>query len=73
VTVASFNQCESRLKTKVFSHYAYGDPMPHNAIYIKEDDAVRGDEPIAVYARCEREAGHTGKHLARHTNGWTDE
>lgn len=67
----AFSQCESRYPTEVFSHYAYGDPLPVYARFIAEGDPTPRHEAITVYARCEREAGHEGKHLARATNGWT--
>lgn len=73
--MSEFKQCESRMASRVFSHYAYGDPLPVYARYIGENDDVAANDPeiITVYVRCEREAGHAGKHLARSTAGWTDE
>lgn len=70
-----FEQCESRLATKVFSHYAYGDMLPVYARYIGEGTPTRIDAPdaITVYVRCERPAGHEGKHLAHGTTGWVIE
>lgn len=63
--------CAALWETKVFSHYAYGDPLPTNAEYIAEGNKTASyDDAISVYVRCEREAGHPGKHLARHTSGW---
>lgn len=70
-----FTQCKSRLATKVFSHYAYGDPLPIYARFVGEDDlSVAENDPgaITIYIRCEREDGHSGKHLARGTSGWMD-
>lgn len=68
--MTAFAQCEARLPTEVFSHYEYGDPLPVYARYIAEGDPTVSTEAIVVYARCEREAGHEGKHLARGTAGW---
>lgn len=70
----SFEQCESRLPTVVFSRYAYGDPLPVYARFVGEEGVdAKCEDAIPVYVRCEREAGHAGKHLARETVGWTDE
>lgn len=69
----SFSQCDSRVPAQVFSSYAFGDPVPWNALYIGEEGEVDRDEAITIYVRCEREAGHTGKHLARKTKAWSDQ
>lgn len=64
--------CGALMSTKVFHHYPYGDPLPAYARYVGEDSPVEKRDAITVYVRCEREAGHPGKHLARGTTGWTD-
>lgn len=71
--MSDFIQCEERFARKVFSHYAYGDPMPVYARYYGEDDPVVGEYAITVYVRCEREAGHPGKHLATQAGPWLTE
>lgn len=59
-------RCKAVSAQKVFSHYAYGDPLPVYARYVSENGAVPIDDPdaITVWVRCQREAGHTGMHLA---------
>ncbi len=66
-----FEQCDARRETLVFSHYAYGDPQPVYARFHGEEGPTTEGEAITVYARCEREAGHSGLHLARGMQPWT--
>jgi hypothetical protein len=68
--MSEHKQCEATLASAVFSHHAYGDPLPIWERFVGEDNAVARDEAIEIYIRCERPAGHTGKHLARGTRGW---
>ncbi len=70
---SGFQQCSARRPTKVFSRYAWGDPMPHNALFVGEEGDTGHDKAITIYVRCEREAGHEGKHLASGTQGWMDD
>lgn len=65
--------CEALRETRVFSHYAYGDPLPVYAMYFDgEGKSVSIDEAAVVYVNCQREAGHAGKHLARGVAPWED-
>jgi len=67
--------CGALRPQRVFSHYAYGDPLPVYARYISEGDEaaeVGSPEVITIYVACQREAGHAGKHLSTANRGWVD-
>jgi hypothetical protein len=65
--------CRATMPTHVLDHYEHGDPLPVYAKYVGEGPPVDRADAITVYVRCERKAGHTGKHLARGTTGWRRE
>lgn len=66
--------CGALLPQHVFSHYAYGDPLPIYARFISDaEEATRADDAITIYVACQREAGHSGKHLASANRGWSPE
>ena len=63
--------CNALKTTRVFSHYDYGDPLPAYARYFSSDGVpTTMGKAATTYVRCEREAGHDGKHLARFTEPW---
>lgn len=65
--------CGALHPQQVFSYYAYGDPLPVYARFVAEEDETEREEAITVYVACQREAGHTGKHLSTANRGWFDE
>ncbi len=66
--------CGAMKKTYIFSHYAYGDPLPIWARYFDSAGEPVGIKDAApVYIRCQREAEHPGKHLALDMEPWPHE
>ena len=66
--------CGALKATRAFSHYVYGDPLPCYARYFNGDgEPAKAEDAVAVYVRCERERGHTGRHLARGIEPWGDD
>jgi len=62
--------CRAARPSAVFDHYEFGDPQPRFARWVGEDGPTELREAITVYVRCEREAGHSGPHLARGGGTW---
>lgn len=58
--------CGAQGKTRFFTGYAYGDPMPHNATFATDIE----DNEIELFVLCQREAGHSGFHLALGAGSW---
>jgi len=67
--------CGALKPTHALQRYAWGDPLPHNALFTSEgDEPVFSEErPIQIYIACQREKGHPGKHLSLdYRKGWID-
>ena len=65
--------CGALKPTHVFSHHAYGDPLPVYARYFDSDgNTVEIRDAAVVYVRCSRECGHPGVHLAHGWKPWKD-
>lgn len=65
--------CNNIHSVRVFHHYAYGDPLDIYARYVGElDNDAKYDNAIMIHISCQREVGHSGKHLAYGTLGWED-
>ncbi len=66
--------CPALKETHLFSHYAYGDPLPFYARYYGGDGKPTWiEEAATIYVRCQREVRHSGMHLARGVSPWEDE
>ena len=66
--------CDKQHEAHVFTHYAYGDPLPCYARYVGEtgnDTSIK--DALIVYVSCQREKDHSGKHLAYKFGAWESE
>ncbi len=62
--------CGALHPQQVYSHHAYGELLPAYARFVGEDEPVPRDKAITIYVACQREAGHSGKHLSAANKGW---
>ena len=63
--------CGAQHEARVFTHYAYGDPLPVYARFVGEDSNDAGEsEALIIYVTCQREADHAGRHLAYKFGAW---
>lgn len=68
--------CGALHPERVFSHYAYGDRLPFYKRYVSDESDPAADSMsggITIYVACQREAGHSGMHLAASNRGWTED